>query len=130
MSGKLYFFSVLGEILYSFLVYLGMLQMFYSLDKSVWFTTFFLPLKESPTLFQTWFFCYTFTYFLPFGVIENGVTRVNSKIFNGNFDHFVSPGWSILFLHAQAHKAWLFTKFLFELDASSYSFKSTYIPGS
>ena len=56
--------------------------------------------------FQIWIFCYTFTYFVPFGVTENRVTKVNLKYFNGNFA-----------------KAWFFEKFIFELDASSYSFK-------
>ena len=60
--------------------------------------------------FQIWIFCYTFTYFVPFGVIENRVTKVNFKYFNGNFA-----------------EAWLFEKFIFELDASSYSFKITCI---
>ena len=53
-------------------------------------------------------FHYTFTYFAPFGVIENRVTKVNSKYFNGN-----------------CAEAWLFEKFIFELVASSYSFKIT-----
>ena len=69
-----------------------------------------LSLKESLTLFQIWIFYYTFTYFVPFGVIENRITKVNSKYFNGT-----------------CTEAWLFKKFAFELDASSYSFKITYI---
>ena len=83
-------------------------------------------LRESHSVPDMDFFCYTTTYFVPFGVIENRVTKVNSKYFNGNFHYFVSPGWSILFLYAPVHKAWLFGKFIFELDASSYSFKITF----
>ena len=101
------------EVLYSFLAYFKIVQiwpMCHSLDKRVWFTIFFLSLKESLTLFQMWIFYYTFTYFVPFGVIENRVTKVNFKYFNGNFA-----------------EAWLFEKFIFELDASSYSFKITCI---
>ena len=60
--------------------------------------------------FQIWIFCYTFTYFVPFGAIKNRVTKVNFEYFNGNFA-----------------EAWLFEKFIFELDASSYSFKITCI---
>ena len=60
--------------------------------------------------FQIWIFCCTFTYFVSFGVIENRVTKVNFKYFNGNFA-----------------EAWLFEKFIFELDVSSYSFKITCI---
>ena len=56
--------------------------------------------------FQIWIFYYTFTYFIPFGVIKNRVTKVNFKYFNGNLA-----------------EAWLFEKFIFELDVSSYSFK-------
>ena len=60
--------------------------------------------------FHIWIFCYAFTYFVPCGVIQNRVTKVNFKYFNENFA-----------------KAWLFEKFIFELDASSYSFKITFI---
>ena len=60
--------------------------------------------------FQIWICCYTFTYFVPLGVIEKRVTKVNFKYFNGNFA-----------------EAWLFEKFIFELDPSSYSFKITWI---
>ena len=55
-------------------------------------------------LFQIWILYYTFTYIVPFGVIENRVTKLNSKYFHGDFA-----------------EAWLFEKFIFELDASSYS---------
>ena len=82
--------------------------MYHSLDKSVWFTIIFLPLKESLTLFQIWIFYHTFTYFVPFGIIKNRVTKFNSKYVNGN-----------------CAEAWFFEKFFFELDASSYSFKIT-----
>ena len=60
---------------------------------------------ESHTLPDMNFFYYTFTFFVRFGVIE-----VNSKCFNGNFDHLICPGWLILFLYAPAHKVWLFEK--------------------
>ena len=60
--------------------------------------------------FQIWIFCYTFPYFVSFGDIENRVTKVNFKYFNGSFE-----------------EAWLFEKFIFEVDASSYSFKITCI---
>ena len=101
------------EIVYTFLVYFEIVQiwpMYHSSDKRVWFIIIFLPLKESLTLFQIWIFYYTFTYFVPFGVIKNRVTKVNFKYFNGNFA-----------------EAWLFEKFIFELDAFSYSFKITCI---
>ena len=107
------FFPVPEEIVYYFLVYFEIVQissMYHSLNKRVWFTIILLSRKESLTLFQIWFFYYTFTYFVPFGVIENRVTKVKSKYFNG-----------------KCAEAWLFEKFIFELDSSSYSFKITYI---
>ena len=55
-------------------------------------------------------FWLTFSYFVPYGVIENRVTKVNFKYFNGSFA-----------------EAGLFEKFIFELHASSYSFKITCI---
>ena len=73
------------------------------------------------------FFCYTFTFFVRFGVIKNRVTNVNSKYFNGNFDHFICRIWSILFLYTPDHQPWLFEKLIFELNASSYNFKITCI---
>ena len=45
----------------------------------------------------------------------------------GNFDLVMCPGLSVLFLYAPAYRAWLFEKFIFELNAFSYSFKITYI---
>ena len=79
------------------------------------------------------FFYYTFTYFVLFGVIENRVTKINFKYFNGNCDCSSCPGWSVLFLYAPANKGLTFWKkyiwgrlslssFIF---AFSYSFKIT-----
>ena len=50
------------------------------------------------------FFCYTFTYFVPFEVIKNRVTKISFKYFNWNCDYSSCPGWSIIFLYAPAHK--------------------------
>ena len=97
------FFPVPEEVIYSLLVYFGIVQicpMYGNLDKKVWFAIIFLPLKECLTVFQIWIFYYTFTYFVPFGVIKNRVTKVNSKSFNGN-----------------CAKAWLFEKCIFELQS-------------
>ena len=47
------------------------------------FTIFFLPLKESHFAPNMDLFYYTFTNFVPIGVIENRVTKINSKYFNG-----------------------------------------------
>ena len=45
-----------------------------------------------------------------------------------NFDLAMCPGLSVLFLYAPAYRAWFFEKFIFELNAFSYSFKITCIP--
>ena len=82
------------EIVYSFLVYFVIVQtwsIYHSLDKKVWLWIMFLPLKESHSVPDMDFFCYTFTFFVRFGVIKNRATKVNSKYFNGNFDHFICP---------------------------------------
>ena len=103
------FLPVPEEIVYSFLVYFGIAQiwpMFDSLDKWVWFTITFLLLKESLTLLQTCFFYYTFNSFAPFGAIEERVKYFDFKYFNEN-----------------CTDSWLFEK----LDAFSYSFKTTCI---
>ena len=84
--------------------------MYHSLNKRVWFTIILLSRKESLTLFQIWFFTIPSLILFHFGVIENRVTKVKSKYFKGNYA-----------------EAWLFEKFIFELDSFSYSFKMTYI---
>ena len=125
MSASLHFLPVPEEIIYSFSVYFVIVQtwsIYHSLDKKVWLWNMSLPVKESNSVPDMDFFCYTFIFFVRCGVI-----KVNSKYFNGNFDHFICPVWSILFLYAPDHQAWLFQKFIFELDASSYSFKIPFI---
>ena len=75
------FFLVPEEIEYCFLVFFRTVQtstMYHNLDNRVWFTIIFLPLKERFALFQSWIFHYTFTYFVPYGVIENRIAKVKS----------------------------------------------------
>ena len=69
-----------------------------------WFTIIFLPLSS-----RYGFFAIP-SLVLSYLELSGIVTKVNFKYFNGNFA-----------------EAWLFEKFIFELDASSYSFKITYI---
>ena len=45
----------------------------------------------------------------------------------GSFDLVICPGLSVLFLYVTAYKAWLFEKFIFELESSSCCFKITCI---
>ena len=41
--------------------------------------------------------------------------------------HIICTGLSILFLHTPAHKAWVFDKFVFELEVLSCDFKIDFI---
>ena len=47
----------------------------------------------------------------------------NLSILMKKSGHSIFPGWSTLFLYSSTHKAWLFEKLIFELDAFSYNFK-------
>ena len=97
---------------------------YFGLEGSGYWLCFYLS-KRVSLCSRYGFFCYTFIYLAWFGVIKNRVTKVNSKYFNGNCDRFICLDWSILFLYAPVHKTLLFEKFIFELDASSHSFKIT-----
>ena len=94
----------------------------------IWFLIIFLPLKESLTLFQIWFFLLTFSYFAPLGVIENRFTEINFKYFNGNCNYSSRSGWWILFLYAPPHKGLAFWKNYLGTSLSfSYSVKITFV---
>ena len=69
------FFSIYFGIAYIWPVY-------HSLDKKIWFKIIFLPLKESGSI-PDMFFYYSFTYFTSVEVIEDRTTKINSKYFNG-----------------------------------------------
>ena len=69
-----------------------------------------------------------YDYFVLFGVIENRVTKIKFKYFNGNCDYSSWPGWWILFLYALPHKGLAFWKnYLWTSSSFSYSLKSTCI---
>ena len=114
----MFFFSI------SFLMYFGVNTNLAYVSKLgeeglVFYDYLFTSQRESHSLPDRDFFCYTVAYFVPFWVIENRVTSINFKYFNGNCDShcFTCLGWSILFLYEPAHNAWLF----------SYGFKITCI---
>ena len=103
------FFPVRDEIEYSFLLNFGIVQIWVCTTVWItgfWFTIIFSPLKDSLTLYTYvfFFFCYIqkhiqnrvkYIYlhlFCPIWSIENKVTKVTSKYFNGNFDHFICLG--------------------------------------
>ena len=72
------------------------------------------------------FFCFTLTYFVPIEVIKDKIIKIYSKCFMENCDRTICSVLSIPSLYDPAYKAWLFRKFIFELEAS-YSFKTTCI---
>ena len=73
------------------------------------------------------FFLLNFYSFYPSGVIERRVYKINTSILMDNSDFAICPGLSVLFLYASAYSASFFEKLIFELEASSYSFKITCI---
>ena len=100
VSGSLYFFLFQRKlyILFSisFLIYIGKVQiwpMYHSLEKMIWFTIIFLPLKQSLTLFQIWiFFAIPSLILSHLDLAENRVTKINFKHFNGNCDYSSCSG--------------------------------------
>ena len=122
MSGRLCFFLFQGKlfILFSvyFLVYFGKVliwPMYHSLQKKIWFTSMFLPLKESLTLFQIWIFLlYVHLFCLIWSYRKYRVTKINFKYLNENCGYSSCHNGSIPFLYASAHKG--FALIIFELD--------------
>ena len=53
--------------------------------KRIWLTINFLPLKESLYVRDMDLFYYTFTYFVPIGIVEDRVHKINSKYLNREF---------------------------------------------
>ena len=89
--------------------------MYHRLETTIWFLIIFLPLKKSLTLFHTWVFLLTFNYFIPFGVIENRLTKLTSSILMiiVTVPVVLVDEFYIYMYHPI--KAWLFEKILFEL---------------
>ena len=61
------------------------------------------------------FFCYSLTYFVPFGVIDNRVTKLNSGILMEIVTISVVLIDQFYFYMDQPIKVWLFEKIIFEL---------------
>ena len=66
------------------------------------------------------------TYFVPIGIIKDKTTKMYPNYFNGKLWPYHLSCFINSFLYDPACKAWLFEKFIFELEAS-YSFKITCI---
>ena len=69
---------------------------------------------------------FTMNYFVPIGVIKDRTTKMYPKYFNGKLWPYHLSCFINSFLYDPANKAWLFEKFIFELEAF-YSFKITCI---
>ena len=137
MSGRLYF--CLFQRLYIFLsisfsIYFGIIFLTYISkfgEEGLVYDYLFTSQREPHSVPDMDFFLYC-AYFVPFGVIENRVTKITSlkitrvtnfKYFNGICYYSRCPGWSILFLYATAHKGLAFWKKIsFELDYHWASF--------
>ena len=100
MSGRLNFFPIPEDIAHSLfnilcdifwdsinLVYVSKL-----VEEGLVYEFLFTSQRESHSIPDMDFFCYTFTYFVPFGVIENRVNKVNFNDFNGNCICSSCPG--------------------------------------
>ena len=66
------------------------------------------------------------TYFVPIEVIKDRITKIYPKYLNGKLWPYHLSCFINSFLYDPANKAWLFEKFIFELEAF-YSFKITCI---
>ena len=66
------------------------------------------------------------TYSVPIGVMKDRLAKMYPKYLNGKLWPYHSSCFINSFLYDPANKAWLFEKFIFELEAS-YSFKITCI---
>ena len=87
----------------------GIWSTYHSLDRGGgWFYDYPF-LRESHSDPDMDFFCYTVTYFVPFGVIDNRVTKVNSKYFNISIISFVLVDQVYFYLHQLIRLAFLKT---------------------
>ena len=66
------------------------------------------------------------TYFVLIGVIKDRITKIYPKYLNGKLWPYHLSCFINSVLHDSVKKAWLFEKFIFELEVS-YSFKITCI---
>ena len=104
------FLRVWIYLTYTWHIYLT--PIYHSLDKKIWFAIIYLLLKENLTLFQICIFLLYHHLFVPIGVIEDRVTKINSKYFNEKLRPFhlswlinsiflCSSPWSMIYLWAR-----------------------------
>ena len=75
-----------------------------------------------PVMFATTCFCYLSFIMSPGVVIKDRINRMHSKYFNVQLWPF-QLSWFINSIYTTTHKAWIFEKFDFELEAFSCDFK-------
>ena len=97
--------------------------MYHCLDKRIWLTIIFLLLKESLTLFKIWIFLIYLHLFCPNRSYWQSQTKSTPSIL---MDVYISLLINSIFIWSNPY-CWASEKFVFELDASSYSFKITCI---
>ena len=103
--------------------------MYHSLKNRIWFTIIFFPHKESLTLFQIWilFVIHSLTFpKLELSRIES--PKLTPSILMKNCDHSFHLSWFInsMFI-CSSPQGLAFEMFIFVIDASPYSFKTTCI---
>ena len=80
--------------------------MYYSLDKRIWFTMIFLPLKECHSVPDMDFLIMPSLILSQLEISKRELPKLTPSIFIENYAHSICSGLSILFLYAPAYKAW------------------------
>ena len=131
--GSLIFFIVPEKIVHSFLNFLLIYfrivyiwTMYHSLDKRIWFVIIFLPLKGSHSVPNMDFFVKFSLILSQLELSREEFTKLTQVFWWKFWPCHVSWIISSIFISA-AYRAGMFVKFIFELEASSYSFKITSI---
>ena len=109
------FFPVPEKIVYSFLRF----PFWYILEKRIWFTIIFLPLKESLTLFQMWIILLYHHLFCPiwsYWEYQNELPKWRSSILMEIVTIPVVLVNQFYFYIHQPMRDWLFEKIVFQLD--------------
>ena len=86
--------------------------------------SFYLLIRTSLHL-RYGFFFRLFDHLTHLELLKIELPKLALSILMENCDHSICPSWSILFLYALTRKARLLKRFIFELNASCYSFKIT-----
>ena len=86
--------------------------MYHSLETRIWFLIIFLPLKDSLTLFQTWFFCWSSIILFHFELSRIDVPKLTSSILMDIVTIPVAPVDEFCFYMHHPIKVWHFEKII------------------